>query len=211
MYIYCYFIVHTYFSVCHLQRKPSFLVVYVRRSVMSIKSVGCDECDTWYRYSCEKLDQHHIKEVESLPLEYVCTNCTTRWGYFQYQNSLQRLSLAASKSVSCGQLLHVIRLVFGHPIISFLSWMFRLTQTLVYRKGIDHTVRLCRTKLLIRNYWFLLQQNRKADINISSLLTLTYLHVTTLQLINHILLPSICQYHTQILMTNLKPATDLSK
>jgi hypothetical protein len=89
--------------VCHLQRKPSFLVVYVRRSVMSIKSVGCDECDTWYRYSCEKLDQHHIKEVESLPLEYVCTNCTTRWGYFQYQNSLQRLSLAASKSVSCGQ------------------------------------------------------------------------------------------------------------
>ena len=173
-------------------------MVYVRRSV------GCDECDTWYRYSCEKLDQHHIKEVESLPLEYVCTNCTTRWGYFQYQNSLQRLSLAASKSVSsCGQVLHVIRLVFGHPIISFLSWMFRLAQTLVYRKGIDHTVRLCRTKLLIRNYWFLLQQN--------SLLTLTYLHVTTLQLINHILLPSICQYHTQILMTNLKPATDLSK
>jgi len=49
--------------------------------------------------------------------------------------------------------------------------MFRLTQTLVYRKGRDHTVRLCRTKLLIRNYWFLLQQNRKADINISSLLT----------------------------------------
>ena len=187
-------------------------MVYVRRSVMSIKSVGCDECDTWYRYSCEKLDQRHIKEVESLPLEYVCTNCTTRWGYFQYQNSLQRLSLAASKSVSsCGQVPHVIRLVFGHPIISFLSWMFRLTQTLVYRKGIDHTVRLCRTKLLIRNYWFLLQQNRKADINISSLLTLTYLHVTTLQLINHILLPSICQYHTQILMTNLKPATDLSK
>lgn len=168
-------------------------MVYVRRSVMSIKSVGCDECDTWYRYSCEKLDQRHIKEVESLPLEYVCTNCTTRWGYFQYQNSLQRLSLAAFKSVSsCGQVLHVIRLVFGHPIISFLSWMFRLTQTLVYRKGIDHTVRLCRTKLLIRNYWFLLQQNRKADINISSLLTLTYLHVTTLQLINHILLPSIC-------------------
>lgn len=160
----------------------------------------------------EKLDQHHIKEVESLPLECVCTNCTTRWGYFQYQNSLQRLSLAASKSVSsCGQVLHVIRLVFGHPIISFLSWMFRLTQTLVYRKGIDHTVRLCRTKLLIWNYWFLLQQNRKADINISSLLTLTYLHVTTLQLINHILLPSIRQYHTQILMTNLKPATDLSK
>jgi len=102
-YITCVYILLLYSSYIFFSMPPAKKAKFpcgVCKKECNAKSVGCGECDTWYHYSCEKLDQHHIKEVESLPLEYVCTNCTTRWGYFQYQNSLQRLNLAASKSVS---------------------------------------------------------------------------------------------------------------
>ena len=64
----------------------------------SANCVGCGECDTWYHYSCENLDKDHIKELQVLPMEYVCVKCSTRWGTYLFQDSLQRLSLSASKS-----------------------------------------------------------------------------------------------------------------
>lgn len=63
-------------------------------------SVGCGECDSWFHYNCQNLKHHPIEELQTLPLEFICIDCCTRWGHFQFQHSLQRLSLAASESMT---------------------------------------------------------------------------------------------------------------
>jgi hypothetical protein len=62
------------------------------------------ECDSWFHYNCQNLKHHHIEELQTLQLEFICIDCCTRWGHFQFQHSLQRLSLAASESMSSAAL-----------------------------------------------------------------------------------------------------------
>ena len=73
-------------------------MVFVRKNATT--SVGCGECDSWFHYNCQNLKHHPIEELQTLPLEFICIDCCTRWGYFQFQHSLQRLSLAASESMT---------------------------------------------------------------------------------------------------------------
>lgn len=84
-----------------MERKRKIVCGKCQQSCVSTMCISCEKCDKEFHAHCEGLSQSKMSELKSLPYGFICTDCCSVWGLFDFRASQQRLSDAAKINFEC--------------------------------------------------------------------------------------------------------------
>ena len=90
-----------FFYLLDMERKRKIICGKCRQSCVSTMCIKCDKCDKEYHAHCEGLSQSKLTEIKNSPYGFICSDCCSVWGLFDFRASQQRLSDAAKVNFEC--------------------------------------------------------------------------------------------------------------
>ena len=92
-------------------------------------SICCGKCERWFHATCEKLTKEHMKLLQNLPEECVCSFCTKNGESFDFKRGLKRLE-DASRAKTLDTAVKLERILLREiPVVSPMGVASALRET----------------------------------------------------------------------------------
>lgn len=90
-----------FFFFLDMERKRKLTCGKCQQSCVSSMCICCEKCGKGFHAHCEGLSQSKVTELKGLPYGFICTDCCTVWGVFNFRACIQRLGDAAKIDFEC--------------------------------------------------------------------------------------------------------------